>query len=553
MSGINSYELAADGSDFDEVWVNQVTAGLGRVTGDSINPVKGYNYLIWRDGAVYYAQNGATGVVTSNAACHTLTNGLLDDHTSIKFVGGQTYQLTGAINFSDYESPSLYGTPKVAVIFEPADTINAFEFDENQNTVLQDFKIDGSNQVTSGMGLMFTEATGTNYAARNMIRNIEFHSCYIGIGDLNAGTNGSAANLFQDITMFENTLTDIRLNVNGTGFWRFNRCTFDHITTQCTDDYSFRMIGADGVVLDTVTWLMGGAGSKGGALFEDTDFIWMSNCDMEKSGLSGFAFLNGRYGQIDNLRMHESGMRVAAAGEASIRLLGCRDFYLTNTSLNISTGATNDLINIGIDGATESTRISFMGGHLSNSAGYGVYISDASSRLSFQGMNFNDNADDDIVETGTTDYNTYKNCSFLSNVGWTLIGAHNMYDQMVQARSVLDLSGGATNEDIFYANTSCVLAGYWVYYTEASSADVDWAADAVRIGRYQDGVALDDDYFDENISEASKNLGYSTYFNSAALTNHVIAVGDIVTVGTGGGKTGTGEIRVVLSIIENAA
>lgn len=115
--------------------------------------------------------------------------------------------------------------------------------------------------------------------------------------------------------------------------------------------------------------------------------------------------------------------------------------------------------------------------------------------------------------------------------------------------TVLDLSGGATDVLLYHASAAAVLVGYVVLYTEASSADVDWPVDAIRIGRYQDGVALDDDYFDETVSEASKNIGYSKEFLSASLTQTTIAAGDSVTVGTGGGKTGAGEVTVILKIV----
>jgi len=82
-----------------------------------------------------------------------------------------------------------------------------------------------------------------------------------------------------------------------------------------------------------------------------------------------------------------------------------------------------------------------------------------------------------------------------------------------------------------------------------SSAD---AGVDIRIGRYQDGVALDDDYFDVTVSEVSQALGYATFIATAALTQITLAKGDTVTVGTPGGKTGTGKVRLVLYIADMA-
>lgn len=546
---LRSYELAADGSDFDEVWVNEMAVSQGRILNTSINPMKNSDYIFWRVGDVYYAQNGRTGVVTSNAACHTLVNGLLATNKSYYFVGDTTYILTGAINLADYWSISIKGNPMRGTWFRPADTINAFELDENWYCRLEDFKILGTDQVTSGAGLMFTEATATNYAFRNQIKNIEFRECYEGIRDLGTNTNAGAANLFQDITLYDSTSTDINLFINGTGFWRFVRVTIDHIGAVCSDSYSFRITGADGLVLDTVSMLMGGATSKGGMHIEDTDFIWSNNLDIEKSGLSGVVFKNCRYGQISNLRMHESSMDGAATGESNLALLAVRDFSFTNPSLNISTGATNPLLHIYVSGATQSDHITFNGGHISNGAGYGAVLSDASTNIKLLGMNLYSNANDDIFEEDTTNYNTYKHNNMNSGNGWTLIGANNTYDLTVLSPE-LDLTGGATDVPIFFAGTDCVIANYRIFYTVATGggAGVD-----IRVGMASDGVALDDDYFDISGSELNEGIGHEAFFNTAALTLQNIDAGEILYVGTAGGKADTGKVMLEFNLIENAS
>lgn len=127
-------------------------------------------------------------------------------------------------------------------------------------------------------------------------------------------------------------------------------------------------------------------------------------------------------------------------------------------------------------------------------------------------------------------------------------GAQTIGDLSIRSIS-LDLSGGATDIDVFHAIAPCFLFGYQVVYTEGSSAD---AGVDIRVGRYQDGVALDDDYFDISTSEVSKNKGYSKHFTTADLTQKVIAAGDTVTVGTAGGKVGIGEVMLILQIAEMA-
>jgi len=124
-------------------------------------------------------------------------------------------------------------------------------------------------------------------------------------------------------------------------------------------------------------------------------------------------------------------------------------------------------------------------------------------------------------------------------------GTECEFDQTIFATASLDLSGASTDIPIYHAVKQGFLAGYSILYTEASSGD---AGVAVRIGRYQSGVALDDDYFDTSTSEVSKALGYNKHFVSGDLTQSAIALGDTITAGTAGSKTGTGEVRIILQI-----
>lgn len=153
-----------------------------------------------------------------------------------------------------------------------------------------------------------------------------------------------------------------------------------------------------------------------------------------------------------------------------------------------------------------------------------------------------------IYEYNGSDYTQIRNCT-LTGLTYPIeiIGAHSSGDLEVIAPSSLDLSGAASDILVFQATCPCQLLGYRIFYTEASSGD---AGVNVRIGRYQDGVALDDDYFDVVVSEVSKNLGYSKFYDTEALSlpHCVISTGDSVTVGTAGGKAGAGEVCLTLKI-----
>ena len=155
-----------------------------------------------------------------------------------------------------------------------------------------------------------------------------------------------------------------------------------------------------------------------------------------------------------------------------------------------------------------------------------------------------------IQEIGTCDYNKFAANNLRGNLtlGILTLGSHNSYDLNLKS-TIFDLSGGASDIEVFHAIAPCTIVGYQILYTEASSAD---AGANIRIGRYQSGVALDNDYFNISTSEVSKNKGYSKFFQTSDLTQKVIAVGDTVTVGTAGGKTGTGEVCVLLMLAEQS-
>ncbi|MBA7694254.1 hypothetical protein ES703_102861 [subsurface metagenome] len=124
-------------------------------------------------------------------------------------------------------------------------------------------------------------------------------------------------------------------------------------------------------------------------------------------------------------------------------------------------------------------------------------------------------------------------------------GIDSIFDLDIES-VVLDLSGGATDVITFpTAVGPHWLCGYTVLYTEASSAD---AGVNIRIGRLQADGTFDDDYYDIVASEVSKAKGFSHRYKSADLLQAAIATGESVTVGIAGGKTGAGEVKVILHI-----
>lgn len=139
--------------------------------------------------------------------------------------------------------------------------------------------------------------------------------------------------------------------------------------------------------------------------------------------------------------------------------------------------------------------------------------------------------------------------------GWTVkpirdSGTDTVFGNCHQPMSVaFDLTGGATDIEIFHAKARCVLVGYEIFYSVATGGG---AGVNIRVGRYQDGVVLDDDYFDVSASELNKAKGYSKHFGTEDLIQQVIDKGDTITVGTAGGKADTGEVILILQIVEMA-
>lgn len=117
------------------------------------------------------------------------------------------------------------------------------------------------------------------------------------------------------------------------------------------------------------------------------------------------------------------------------------------------------------------------------------------------------------------------------------------YDTEVVAMTTpLDLSGSAATNIVFIADRAYTLSAANLCYTELSSADTGIN---IKVGKLIVGTD-DDDYFVAAVAtEVSKEAGYRQALTLAATD---IAEGDIVTVNSAGGKTGTGEVVLQLEL-----
>lgn len=98
----------------------------------------------------------------------------------------------------------------------------------------------------------------------------------------------------------------------------------------------------------------------------------------------------------------------------------------------------------------------------------------------------------------------------------------------------IDLSGGAQIIPILHADAELtILKVIIVYINEASSAD---AGVEIRVGK-----ETDENYFVSETSEINKAEWYE---KEATLLQTILTAGDTLTVGSVGGKAGTGELQI---------
>jgi hypothetical protein len=121
------------------------------------------------------------------------------------------------------------------------------------------------------------------------------------------------------------------------------------------------------------------------------------------------------------------------------------------------------------------------------------------------------------------------------------------YDQMPLSVE-MDLSNAAEDFDVWYAETSSVICGYKVLWTEAAG---DANTCTVRVGRRDTAGTLDEDYFDSSVTAGSEALYATTVFDSLDMTQVVVAQGVMITVGHTQ-KGGGGKVKLILFIAEMA-
>ena len=121
---------------------------------------------------------------------------------------------------------------------------------------------------------------------------------------------------------------------------------------------------------------------------------------------------------------------------------------------------------------------------------------------------------------------------------------NSSYDKTICSATSLDLSGGAQFLVVYHATVDTYVVRAKLLYTEASSADAAVAND-IQIGDETSNI-----YFFQGTSETNKAAWYT---KSLTLLKRDLPAGESLTFSlNAGGKAGTGEIKLIVDLLENA-
>lgn len=130
-----------------------------------------------------------------------------------------------------------------------------------------------------------------------------------------------------------------------------------------------------------------------------------------------------------------------------------------------------------------------------------------------------------------------------TNLGAVLDAMQTDLETVIVKGGVIDLSGSAALDIVFVADQAYTIKSAKLAYVEASSAD---AGIALTVGKLIVGTDDADYFVTASTTEVSKEAGY---IKALTLAQTAVAAGDIITLTSPGGKTGTGNVVLVLELI----
>lgn len=136
-----------------------------------------------------------------------------------------------------------------------------------------------------------------------------------------------------------------------------------------------------------------------------------------------------------------------------------------------------------------------------------------------------------------------KACPLISDVDGNKTSLGEVLDAMqtdletvvVSGLTAVDLSGSGVTVFVFVADRAYTISGANFVFTEASSADT---GSNISVGKVFVGTDDVDYFVNEVASDVSKETGYR---QSLTLLQTAVVAGDVITLVSAGGKTGTGE------------
>jgi hypothetical protein len=528
----------------EDDWNNLLKHGLEkaatfvvRINGSYYEAISGYSSTAGGT-IIYGGEDNANGISGTDA--HAVLQNCAtacDVDGGVIFVKRGTYPLDDFLKLGDNTvlcgegAKTILQASSIPVDLEYGVLTNNDHTNGNFDIAVMNLAVDGNSEVTNGIRFEGT-ATSSKYCERVTFQNLYIKDCgyhgyeihsgrYCYVNNIVSNNCGTAVGLYHNAKFtrnYDSSYTNhFSYDSGGDGF-KFNigaRCSFDNIIIQNPAERGFNLSGATAIA----------------------DCVNM---------------------EVSNLFVDTS-----ANAYTAVYVNYARDISLTNVSVSSWTGYQNiltssnteniDIVNPKVQGGTGQEAIEINGDYVTIVGGSlqacseGVRVTANGSNVQVLGVKFRDNTGNALRTLAGAGSVKVNRCIFNGNTDVASDSATTILgDLQVIAPSSLDLSGAGTDILVWNAPVASFLMGYNLLYTEASSAD---AGVTVEIGRYQDGVALDDNYFDQSTSEINKNLGYMKSFASTDLSNRAIAAGDAVTCGTIGGKVGAGEVQVTLNIL----
>jgi parallel beta-helix repeat protein len=472
------------------------------VNGEKYYPESEASYVMWVDGATYYAKNGHTGQVTSNVNAVTLINSLSGD----VYIKSGLYNITSAIlpgNNAKIEGAGWSTILKAKNGFTDKAVILV---DGKANVTIANLQINGNkaNQVAVGDDEYQDGIKCESYAHRVLIENCYVHDCKY-IGFLISTLDGPCNDIVTS-NCWGNSNADDGFHCHGGYDLKYIGCTADSNTNQ-----GFYFYATYRTQLDSCT-----AKDNGSSGFE----IQGASYDMElNSCVSTGAAVNNAIFLYQASKINIENCIVTHAGGWGIHLeqsnystiKGCQInnimFYgvlIEGSSNNIIEG--NEIIDVGLTGtntidsiylktevnpSTYNTIINNImiatGGTKSR---YGIYEVDANqnyniilgNRISTMGTGaINSLGINDIVHYNIGFITENSGTATLLNTAASIYVPHGCSFTPTAQQITITYTENPTNAATYWYVGNCSATGFTLYHNDPGASNLDFGWNLLKI------------------------------------------------------------------------